>query len=68
MKDSLEKEVHFFGYAKQDGNPFGFFDYDGKAKQENLDEFEGFKKLNEETLNWLRTDKEAIEKIRIPIN
>jgi hypothetical protein len=46
LKKCLEKEVHFFGYAKKEGNPFGFFDYDGQAKVENLRNFDGYKELN----------------------
>lgn len=52
IKDQLEESIHFFGYAKHEGNPFGFFDYEGKAKEDNHRMFDEFKRLNEETTKW----------------
>ena len=68
IKDCLEKEIHFFGYSVKDGNKYGFFDFEGKAKQDSLDAFEGFKKLNEETMKWIQSDPEGVKKLRIKIN
>mmetsp|Transcript_22780 Transcript_22780/g.17211 ORF Transcript_22780/g.17211 Transcript_22780/m.17211 type:complete len:100 (-) Transcript_22780:56-355(-) len=62
MKDELEYMLHFFGYATKEGNPFGFFDYEGKASKENLDQFEGFRQCNAAHMRWILSEKEKIHK------
>ena len=49
---------HYFGYAKQTANEFGIFDYNGKAKEEHVLQFEGFKKQNEITMKGLLEDRD----------
>ena len=49
MADKNEEIFHIFGYAKDDRpeNTTPFVDYQGKARQENIDKTNYFKKLNE---------------------
>jgi len=42
--DLCEDLLYYWGYAKEGDNKYGFFDYKGKAKDENVAKFEGFKK------------------------
>ena len=51
--ENLEEELNFFGYTDSEKqNPYSFFKYGENADQKYVVEFEGFKKLNEETLNY----------------
>ena len=68
LKDSLSEIVHFFGYSSREGHPYSFFDYKGKAKEEHEQMFEEFKKLNVETKEWCRRNKEELSQIKFPIN
>lgn len=68
IKDRCDKMIHFFGYSKREDNPYGFFDFEGKASIESEKEFEGFKELNKKTWEWISSDKKSIESMKYGIN
>ena len=49
IKDQLEDLLNFFGYTNEGGpdNLTPFFDYEGKGKEEYVQNFDGYKKLND---------------------
>lgn len=58
--DNLEELLNFWGYTNVPGknNEFGFFNYGEKAKKEYVDQFEAFKKLNEDMWKFVLDEKE----------
>lgn len=51
VRDNLAEWLYFFGYAKhpEQENPTGFFEFD-EHKPELLEKFNGFRKLNEDSI------------------
>ena len=54
MKDILGDTLYYFGYTNHPEikNPHAFFNFESHS-EENLQLFDGFKKLNEEQTQWV---------------
>ena len=69
LMSKLEFYLHFFGYAKVDGQEtFDFYDYEGSAKKENVDACLDFKKINSQMLEKRINEKKAKKFSTVPIN
>ena len=68
IMDKLEEHLHFFGYTAKEDNPFSFFDYKDQAREEYAKNFEGFRKMNEETMNYWRSRMDTVKDINFVIN
>ncbi|CDW90322.1 fbox domain containing protein [Stylonychia lemnae] len=70
IMDNLEDLLNFFGYTDHQGvkNDFEFFTYGENASQESSDKFEGFRKLNEQTWNYLMNNPEKAASSKMTIN
>ncbi len=44
IMSEIEELLHYWGYAKEEGNKFGFFDYKGQASEYSRSRYEGFRK------------------------
>lgn len=70
LMDHLEEHLNFWGYTDvpDKNNQFAFFDYKEKANRLYQDQYKGFKKLNEETWEWVSTHPERVDAARQDIN
>lgn len=64
----IEELLHYWGYANEEGNVFGFFDYQGKATAYSRSRYDGFRRQNERTMNLILNKKFNFRDIKYPIN
>lgn len=68
MMHEIEELLYYWGYAKEEDNKFGFFDYEGKASAYSRSRFEGFKRQNERTRKLILDKRFNFRDIKFPIN
>ena len=68
MKE-LEEFNYFFGYTNhpEKENPVKIFDYK-EHSEKSLEQFEGYKKHNERTTEWILKNQEEVKKIKYHVN
>ena len=69
MHEILKEVVYFYGYVEhpEKENPTGFFKYD-KHDVADLKQYEAFKEVNKESMKYLLSHPDEIEKLDFVIN
>ena len=69
IKEILGDYLYYFGYTNHPEieNPHAFFNFE-EHEQHNLEQFNGYKKLNEEHLKWVINDSDKMKDIQYIID
>ena len=64
IQNEVESFLYYFGYVDlpERDNPCGFFQFE-KHQPEMVEQFERFKVVNKDMMEWVTRDKEAIRKL-----